>query len=446
MIEELAAEPERRKKVVIIHTGGTIFMRETGRGREVGEVVLPRDSEGNISDHIDYSVIDLFGGGGIDSSKMTLKHSRKLAEKIVELQNDDSVDGIVVTHGTDTMAETAMELSYALKNLKKAVVLTGAQIPVSEKHSDGPRNLFRSIYLAAHAPHLKKVVICFGYRKGYQAKTPPNVAEVLKPTGKMPPNLVIDARNAEKSSIARQDAFLHPDSRVLGHVSVKGGVNVKANVPQPTGPTHLDFKFSTWARRKTVERHSTKVPIFATALTVEGYGAGNLPDTVLNALRRRVRFFPIVVASQARGKVDLTAYAAGRPALEAGVLPSGGLSPVTASKRMAYLTAHRGEIRRFARANRVDARKLLTTLFLSDGEFSSKEIKQKHAEALGLPILPGDLLVQIPFQRALKTAAREIHRFNKPPISPTETPKRRRTFMGLVRSVGQSVRRLWHES
>lgn len=399
-------EPPAKKRVVVIHTGGTIFMHRTEKGRDIGELIIPRDKNGDVSNHIDFQVIDLFGGGGVDSSKLTLKHSKKLAEKIVELQNDPSVDGIVVTHGTDTMPETALELSYTLKNLQKPVVLTGAQIPSEEKHSDGPRNFFRSIYLAAHASNLRRVVICFGYKRG------PSL-------GYTPPNMVIDARNAEKSHISRQDAFLHPDSKFLGTVSITKGINVRANTPKPSGETTLHFKFSKWADRRVVQRHSARLPLLATGLVVDVYGAGNAPDKLIARLKRRARFYPVVAASQAKGKVDMTAYAAGRPALEAGVLPSGGLTPLSASKRLAYLVASRRDLRKAARKTGLPYRKLLPTLYLSGAEFDSADIKKAHSDILGIPIINEDLLVQFPFHKAVQRAAkalRKISTTNQPPF------------------------------
>ncbi len=395
-------EKPTRKKVVVLHTGGTIFMYRTERGLDTRELIIPVDKKNDVSDHIDFTVEDLFGKGGIDSSKMTLAQSRKLAERIVELQNDPTVHGVVVTHGTDTMAETALELSYALKNLHKPVVFTGAQIPSSEKTSDGPRNFFRSVYLAAHANKgFARVVICFGYRRGSSS---PSAS----------PNLVLDARNAEKSHMTDQAAFLHPDSKSLGSVSINGGVKVFGNTPVPTGPTTLHFGFSSLVKRAVIQRHSASLPWIASGLVVDTYGSGNAPDSVIAAMRRRVKFFPIVAASQARGNIDMTAYAAGRPALEAGVLPSGGLTPVSASKRLAYLVSHKREISKYARKRKVPYRALLNTLYLSGGKFNSKKIKEEHARILNVPIIGQDLLVQIPFRQALRHAVRELKGFTEP--------------------------------
>jgi lysophospholipase len=59
-------------------------------------------------------------------------------------------DGFVVLHGTDTLAYTACALSFMLENLGKPVVLTGAQIPVSEVRSDGRENLIGALIVAGN--------------------------------------------------------------------------------------------------------------------------------------------------------------------------------------------------------------------------------------------------------------------------------------------------------
>lgn len=405
-------EPIHKKKVAVIHTGGTIFMHRTERGLDTGRLEVPHDKDGKVSSLVDFELIDLFGKGGKDSSKLTLAESKKLAKKIVELQNDKTVDGIVVTHGTDTMAETALELSYALKNMYKPVVLTGAVKPSEEKDSDGPRNFYRSVYLAAHARELRKVVICFGYRKHEQRGIQLS-PEVIAKEG-IGANFILDARNAEKFHVSRQDAFLHPTAKILGTISVKHGFKADPRftfVPRPQGETHLHFNFSRLTSRRVLQRHTTRLPWLTTGLVAEIYGAGNAPEKVIAALARRVKFFPVIAALQARGNIDMTAYAAGLPALEAGVLPAGGHSALSASKRLSYLLGSRWQIRRFAWQRKLNYRKLLSTLFLSGAEFDTPEIKKKHADKLGVPITPEDLLVQISFKRALARAADALEGF-----------------------------------
>jgi L-asparaginase type II len=71
-----------------------------------------------------------------------------VARRLQELATDDSVDGIVVTHGTNTMAETAWFMDLVV-NIKKPVVFVGSQRPWSGISGDGPLNLFNAVRVAA---------------------------------------------------------------------------------------------------------------------------------------------------------------------------------------------------------------------------------------------------------------------------------------------------------
>lgn len=83
----------------------------------------------------------------IDSASLTGDHWLAMARRITELLNGD-VDGVVVTHGTDTMEETAYFLSLCVKS-SKPVILTGAMRPASSMSADGPLNLYQAIQAAA---------------------------------------------------------------------------------------------------------------------------------------------------------------------------------------------------------------------------------------------------------------------------------------------------------
>lgn len=82
----------------------------------------------------------------IDSSNIELDDQIKIAQCVGDHIND--YDGFVICHGTDTMAYTASCLSFMLENLKKTVVITGSQIPISELRSDAVDNLLGSLMVA----------------------------------------------------------------------------------------------------------------------------------------------------------------------------------------------------------------------------------------------------------------------------------------------------------
>ncbi len=141
----------KKKKVAIISTGGTI----AGSGR-IGEAgmytagVLPVDAilEGipQIRDQIDLDMISVCSKDSNDITPEDLFAIKEIAE---DLEYDDSVDGIVITHGTDTLEETAFFLNLIL-NVSKPVVMTGAMRPATATSADGPMNLYQAIALAAN--------------------------------------------------------------------------------------------------------------------------------------------------------------------------------------------------------------------------------------------------------------------------------------------------------
>ena len=83
------------------------------------------------------------GAGGTTSEQLY-----KVARRLQELAQDATVDGIVVTHGTNTMAETAWFMNLVV-HIKKPVVFVGSQRPWSGLSGDGPLNLFNAVRVAA---------------------------------------------------------------------------------------------------------------------------------------------------------------------------------------------------------------------------------------------------------------------------------------------------------
>ncbi len=175
------------KRVCLIHTGGTITMTKNAEG-----VLEP----GSLREHIlqyvpsiqDIAEIDHVVLFQLDSSDINPKHWSQIAAAIGERYHQ--YDGFVILHGTDTMAYTATALSFMLGNLSKPVIITGAQLPISEIGSDGVNNLLNSVRFACES--LSEVAIMFGHRliRGNRAKKmsqthfdafeSPNIASLAK--------------------------------------------------------------------------------------------------------------------------------------------------------------------------------------------------------------------------------------------------------------------------
>ena len=147
----LAYEQDNLPNIVILATGGTIAGTGASSTVTVGytsatvgvaaliEAVPEMKNIANVSGE---QVVQ------IGSNNMTNEIWLMLAKKINELLASPDVDGIVITHGTDTMEETAYFLNLVVKS-QKPVVLVGSMRPSTAMSADGPINIYNAVVLAA---------------------------------------------------------------------------------------------------------------------------------------------------------------------------------------------------------------------------------------------------------------------------------------------------------
>ncbi len=140
-----------RKKIVIVATVGTIAgTGESGKTAvyHAGEMSVDAILETipMIENVAEIETVQLFN---VDSNEMNEERWILLANRINEIAAHDDVDGIVVTHGTDTLDETAYFLNLTLYT-QKPVVITGAMRPATATSADGPFNLYQAVCLAAN--------------------------------------------------------------------------------------------------------------------------------------------------------------------------------------------------------------------------------------------------------------------------------------------------------
>jgi L-asparaginase len=137
--------------IVILATGGTIAgagASSTGSAYTSGQVKIEAmiDAVPNIR-----KLANLRGEqtANVGSQDMSVKVWLDLANRINELLKSAAVDGIVITHGTDTQEETAYFLNLVVKS-DKPVVLTGSMRPSTALSADGPLNMYNAVALAAN--------------------------------------------------------------------------------------------------------------------------------------------------------------------------------------------------------------------------------------------------------------------------------------------------------
>ena len=158
-----------KKRVLLILTGGTI----------AGNVAVSDVSQSVKSDPDDFlsavhasteilkknwnieieaQVAQLFN---VDSSDMLPENWTAIAAKVQETY--DEHDAFIVLHGTNTMGYTCAALTFALENINKPVIVTGAQVPLGYLGSDATTNLVNALRLAVWGYHpIKGVMAVFG--------------------------------------------------------------------------------------------------------------------------------------------------------------------------------------------------------------------------------------------------------------------------------------------
>ncbi|GGZ68786.1 asparaginase [Streptomyces bluensis] len=312
------------RRVVVLSTGGTIASRPDSRGAaratDGAEALLaglpglpgPADVavEGRDVARVGSYLLTPGGMAGI-------------VREVHRALDDPDVAGVVVTHGTDTLEETAF-LADLVHRDPRSVVFTGAQRHAANRDTDGPRNLADAVAVAA-SPQMAGcgVLIVFDGR-------------------------IFAARGARKSHTLAPAAFSAPDSGPLGRVT-QGVPRLSARPVRPPalGPSALDLEA---ARVDIVACYpgsdAIAMDAFAAAgargLVLEATGAGNANHDVYAAIARLTRA-GIVVALSSRvhaGPVAaLYGNGGGADLVRAGAVPTGTLRASQARILLAALLA-----------------------------------------------------------------------------------------------------------
>ena len=159
--DALAREPGKLANVMILATGGTIAGTGATSTTTVGYTAATVGVERLIQAVPELKTVASVKGEQvfqIASENMNNDYWLKLAKRVNALLKQDDVDGIVITHGTDTIEETAYFLNLVVKS-RKPVVIVGAMRPSTAMSADGPINLYNATILAASEQAVGKGVL-----------------------------------------------------------------------------------------------------------------------------------------------------------------------------------------------------------------------------------------------------------------------------------------------
>ncbi len=135
---------EPKKKILLLTTGGTIASLPGGEGLAPGHSTVMEREINQLRTYYDITVEDIIC---LDSSNITPAEWQLIARAVFTRRV--GFDGIVISHGTDTMAYTASAVTFMLPDIDLPVVFTGSQLPLADMLSDGPDNLRTAFAMAA---------------------------------------------------------------------------------------------------------------------------------------------------------------------------------------------------------------------------------------------------------------------------------------------------------
>ena len=303
-----------KKKILLLTTGGTIASLPGGEGLEpMRSDVMERELQ-QLRTYYDITVRDVMC---LDSSNIRPEEWKLIARSVFEQRLD--YDGVVVSHGTDTMAYTASAVTFMLPNIDRPVVFTGSQLPLADMLSDGPDNLRTAFAMAASG--------CNGVFLAFDRK-------------------VMLGCRAVKVRASGFSAFESVNARYAGLVSNLGLVLDKDVLPVPQGEPQLldDVSKNVFLLKLTPGLNPAVFDMLAAmgyrGIVVEAFGLGgiNVLNKGLRGIHRAVEDgISVVVTTQCLyDSSDLRVYQVGNRLLEMGVIQGRDMTSEAAMTKLMW--------------------------------------------------------------------------------------------------------------
>ena len=303
-----------KKRILLLTTGGTIASLPGGEGLEPQRSdVMERELE-QLRTYYEITVRDVMC---LDSSNIRPEEWQTIAKVIFESRI--GFDGIVVSHGTDTMAYTASAVTYMLPDIDLPVVFTGSQLPLADMLSDGPDNLRTAFAMAAAG--YPGVFLAFDRK-------------------------VMLGCRAVKVRASGFSAFESINARYAGLVSNRG-LEIDASViPSRTGQARLctDMSKNVFLLKLTPGLNPAVFDMLAAmgyrGIIVEAFGLGgiNVLHKGLRGIHRAVEDgISVVITTQCLyDSANLQVYQVGNKLLELGVIQGGDMTSEAAMTKLMW--------------------------------------------------------------------------------------------------------------
>ena len=265
------------KKIAVVFNGGTISMKVDEKIKAAVPSLSGEEIMSMVTGVENYAEIISYNFSSLPSPHITPELMMKLSNFIQELVDRDDIEGVVVTHGTDTLEETAYFLDLTVKT-KKPIIVTGAMRSSSELGYDGPFNLATSICTAiAEESKGRGVIVCFNGELN-------------------------DAREVTKVNSMALNAFRTPNFGPVGIVDNNKVIFYrKGKKGEKFSPETMDKDV---ALIKCVAGMDSSYLEFAMqkgfkGIVIVGLGRGNVPPTMVDGIKKAIsNNIPVVLVSR----------------------------------------------------------------------------------------------------------------------------------------------------
>jgi len=343
-LSETEVRPPQRK-VMILGTGGTIASRVDYETGAVHPYMDAKELAASVPEMFRYASVDVQQVMAIFSEDMTPKIWETVADEVAK-RLEAGYEGVVVAHGTDTMAYTAAALSFVFhRGLPGPVALVGAQRSSDRPSSDAAFNLTAAVLVASEAPFGEVTVVMHGETGDTYA-------------------LAHRGTKVRKMHSSRRDAFQSINDVPLAKVwPYEGKIEMlrddfkgRSKGLEPENGFDERVALIKYYPGMTSEVIDFLVDRGYHGIVIEGTGFGHVANRLIPSLQRAVESgVPVVITTQTLfGRVNLNVYSTGRRMLQAGVIPAEDMLPETAFVKLSWVLARTrdmDEVRRLMLTN-----------------------------------------------------------------------------------------------
>jgi glutamyl-tRNA(Gln) amidotransferase subunit D len=343
--------------VVIMSTGGTIASRVDYRTGAVRSAISASDLYGVVPELSDVAQVDTEIVFSLYSENITQQHWTELAQAVAK-RIKQGVDGVVIAHGTDTMAYTSAALSFALQNLPIPIILVGAQRSSDRPSSDAATNLLGAVKAAGEAPFAE-------------------VGLAMHETVSDAAIVVHRGTKVRKCHTSRRDTFKSINGFPIAKVKdlqvtmetekyQLRDLNKKLNLKPNFSEKVALVKFYPGLDPAIIDYYVEKG---MKGILLEGSGLGHVSKFCFEAIKKAVaKGVVVALASQCIwGRVNMNVYDTGRDLLSFGVVPLDDMLPETALVKLMWVLGQT--------SNPKEAIALLKTNIA--GEYSPRSLPQE---------------------------------------------------------------------